>query len=155
MSYPPAPGTAAITSYSHSVGFIVHPLNNIIPNRYCTAALLPNGSNLASAGEVINIPPFIGLLEKDVDGSLNEYRDLLINCIAIVRKINSGGTDTIADGAYITFVANPTATKNDLWAETATSGVDDIHAISLEAASDTDTQVMCLLLGHAPYIQAP
>lgn len=155
MSYPPAPGTAAATTYSHDVGFIVFPINNIIPNRYCTAAKLPNGASLALAGEVINIAPFIGLLEKNVDGTLNEYRDLFINCIAIVKKINGGGGDTIADGAYVTFVANPTATKNDLWAETATAAVDPIHAIALEAAADTDESVMLLMLGPAPYTTAP
>lgn len=155
MPFPPTPGTADETTYQHDWGFIVHPINNIIPNRRFTTAELANGDNTALAGEVVQHGPFIGLLETDVDGNLSEYRDLLLNCIAIVKKINSGGTDTIADGAYVTFVANPTATKNDLWAETATPATDDIHAIALEAAGDTDLYVMVLLLGIAPYQTAP
>lgn len=155
MPYPPSPTTLAATSTSHEHGWIIHPINNIIPDRQFTTSELPNGTNVAYAGDVVQHGPFIGLLEKDVDGNDSAYRDLLLNCIAIVKKINGGGTDTIATGAYVTFVANPTATANDLWAETATPATDPIHAIALEAAADGDEYVMVLLLGIAPYTTAP
>lgn len=150
------PYTESKTSYSYDTGFIVFPNPHIIPNLLFDDTVLANGDNTALAGEVVANGPFYGVLEKDVDGSEDELRDLYVRGIFRVKKTNDTSGKAIAKGDYVTFVANPTGTKNDVWAEKATPETDEVHGYALEAAASADTEVVILLAGDGgPYPTAP
>lgn len=127
------------------VGSVEYPTENILPNR---VLVLGNGDFTALAGEVVANGPFFGLLQDNA--TTGDKRGLVVHAIMRVRKTSP----EIADNDPITFVANPTGTKNDVWAVTAVNP-NPIHGYALELAIATTTDVLIVGPLMPPYDIVP
>lgn len=114
------------------VGSVEYPTENILPNRPMS---LGNGDGTALAGEVVASGPFFGLLQDNA--SNGDVRGLVVHAVMRIRKT----TAAIADNDPLTFVANPTGTKNDVWVRKAVAG-EAIHAYALELAAQDTTDIL-------------
>lgn len=114
------------------VGSVEYPTENILPDRVLTLA---NGDNTALAGELVASGPFYGLLQDNA--STGNKRGLVVHAIMRVKKTAAA----ITDGDPLTLVANPTATKNDLWVRTAIA-TEEIHAYALETKAGADPDIL-------------
>lgn len=121
--------------------------SEVIPLRPLTLA---NGDHTALAGEVCKSGVFYGMLQDNA--STGDLRSLTLGILRL-KKIYGGGSDTIATGDPITFVVNPTATKNDYWVTQAGSS-DEIHGYALENVLDDDTDVLVLIF-RPPFAELP
>ena len=120
------------TTFNVNPGNVEYPENDIIPNCPVTA---PNGDNTAIAGEIIASGPFYGLLQFSVsDGDIT---GLVVRQNMRVNKTAAA----ISKHDPITFIDNPTATKNDKFCRTAVA-TEEIHGYALEDAALNSTDVL-------------
>lgn len=122
------------------IGQSKFPVPEILPNRTIEALLTTDSPNIA-AGEVIGIPDSTSPLHFGVILHGYDHGDagaVTVNSLMIVRKPTTTGS-AILDGDYLTF--GKVGTSNYFAASVSTTG-QEIHAIAMEAASDSASSVL-------------
>jgi hypothetical protein len=109
-------------------GSVEYPNPDVIPNR---VILVPNGTGLAYAGDIVKSGVFYGLLQNNILVT-DTTAALRTRSLTVLQNVRVSKTSaSIADGDPLIFVANPTGTANDYWVRTAVAG-EAIHAYALE-----------------------